>query len=134
MKKLVDPLSITASLLIILDFFSRRFSINFISKPLFAINIVEIILIALIAIVVYKYLTMLHLRKKNLQRAENFIDNWKKFKSILEDYSKSKEESLQKEYDLIREKLDEDFNYFAQNLIYNFQINHLNYHIILVNL
>jgi len=119
MNKKETILSIIASILVIVDILIKYIPITklkFLTTPIISINVLEIIILIFIITIIYIFLPNFFLKNRNRKRAEEFFLNWKKFKDILQRYFQSGDENLQKDYEVIKEKLNVDFNYFAEEI------------------
>jgi|SRR3989339_13894 len=124
MNKLTKTISAIVGLLTIVDIVLRNVSstdqLKFLIAPLFSVNILEIAILLLLVSIAYNFLPKRLRRYFSYLRAKKFYNNWKEFKSILKEYSETQNSELQKRYENVREKLEEDFNFFAPS-IYNIQ-------------
>ena len=104
--------------LVIIDILLRKFSIdNFLVKPLFSINLIEIILLLGIIYLAYRLLPNIYKARNDKMRAKKFSDNWTKFKNIVEQYKRTTDIGLQGKYKSLRNQIQLDFNYFYLDLI-----------------
>lgn len=104
--------------LVIIDILLRKFSIdNFLVKPLFSINLIEIMLLLGIIYLAYRLLPNIYKARNDKMRAKKFSDNWTKFKNIVEQYKRTTDIGLQGKYKSLRNQIQLDFNYFYLDLI-----------------
>ena len=96
----------------LLDIILRNFTsdkLKFLTKPFF--NLIEILVLVLLILYLNKFIPAAYKKKRNQARATGFRDDWREFKYILAQYIKSNED-CQKRYEVLRNKIREDFNYF----------------------
>lgn len=112
---------------LLLRFYSPS-SLSFLIKPLFSINILEIILAIFIAYLLYKIIPSVRKRIVRKNRASRLFKNWQKFKHVLVRHQRGEQmHSLQQEYAALRESIEKDFNYFLNDIIRIQRSSHRNY-------
>lgn len=120
MSKITKIIAVVTGILTILDIALRNIdyanNLKFLIEPLFAVNILEIAILFLFVSIAYNFLPKKLSRLFLHQRAKKFYKNWKEFKKILIEYQETKNIELQKSYEDVREKLEEDFNFFAPSI------------------
>lgn len=117
-KEFIWPLVIIA-ITSLVDIILRGYSITelrFLTKSLFSVNIIEILIILIFIIFAYRFLPLIHKKQLNCKRAKAFLNNWHEFKIVLQKYQNTKK-GLQQKYSALRNKIEIDFNYFVEDII-----------------
>lgn len=112
-----------------IDILLRSFSIErfqFLVKPIISINLVEIFIFVIIVIFAYKFIPSVYKKRSKKRRAENLLNNWRKFKALLQKYQTTKED-FQKDYTILRDDIEKDFNFFLDVIIKIQKETHRNY-------
>lgn len=113
----------------IVDILLRSFSVEefrFLVKPIISINLVEIFIVVIIVIFAYKFIPSVYKKRGKKRRAENLLNNWRKFKTLLQKCQATKKD-LQKEYTTLRNSIEKDFNFFLDDIIRIQKETHRNY-------
>lgn len=120
MSNITKIIAAVTGILTIADIILRNLnyadSLSFLVQPLLAINILEIAILLLLTSATYNFLPKKFSRILLYRRAKKFYESWKEFKKVLTEYSTTKDTRLQQPYGNIREKLEEDFNFFAPSI------------------
>ena len=124
---------------VVADFLFRIYSptsLSFLIRPIFSINILEIILIVAIFYSICRFVPVIRSGIIKRNRANNLLVNWGKFKQLLvQSNTMEQNQSLQKEYSILRAEIEKDFNYFLDEIIKIQKASHRNYNeIVLRNL
>jgi hypothetical protein len=137
LKDYIVPISTVLGIAVdlLLRFYSPS-GLNFLIQPLFSINALEIILIVLVAYSIYRFFPSIYKKSARRNRANRLLNNWQKFKHILVQYNRGKQDhNLQQEYDILRDEVEKDFNYFLNDIIRIQRASHRNYNeLVLQNL
>ena len=137
LKDYIVPISTVLGIMVdlLLRFYSPS-GLNFLIQPIFSINALEIILVVLIGYSVYRFVPSIYKKSARKNRANRLLNNWQKFKHILVQYNRGKQgHSLQQEYDVLRDEIERDFNYFLSDIIRIQRSSHRNYNeLVLQNL
>ncbi len=115
---------------------SSPVGLGFLIQPLVSINILEVLLAATLVYSIYKFAPAIRQRIIRKNRANRLLRNWQRFKHILVLYSRGNQDhSLQQEYDVLRDEIEKDFNYFLSDIIRIQRSSHRNYNeLVLQNL
>ena len=137
LKDYIVPIATVVGIAI--DILLRIFSpagLGFLIRPLFSINILEILLVVAFVYSIYKFVPVMSQRIIRKNRANRLLRNWQRFKHILVLYSRGNQDhSLQQEYDVLRDEIERDFNYFLSDIIRIQRSSHRNYNeLVLQNL
>ena len=112
-------LGIIASVLAILDMLCKYIpdiKLGYITKPILYINLLELTILFFLIVIVYNFMPSVFAKNRNRRRAKRFYNNWVEFKNVLQKFSQTGDESLQKEYYDLKKILELDFNYFSQKI------------------
>ena len=90
--------------------------LSLLTKPLVAINLLEVIILLVVMLFIYRFLPGKLYHVYLQRRSGKFWQNWKRFKQLLTVYSKTNNDNIQKEYEELREKLEIDFNFFLSSI------------------
>lgn len=109
---------------------------GFLIQPLFSINVLEIVLVAAITYSFYRFIPPIRQKITRKNRAGRLLENWQKFKHIFVLYERGNQDhNLQQEYDVLRDEIEKDFNYFLNDIIRIQRASHRNYNeLVLQNL
>lgn len=124
---------------VIIDLLLRVYSpsgLGFLIQPLFSINVLEIVLVVAIAYSLFRFVPPIRQKIARKNRANHLLKNWQDFKHILVLYSRGNQDhSLQQKYDILRDEIEKDFNYFLNDIIKTQRASHRNYNeLVLQNL
>lgn len=123
----------------VIDLLLRVYSpsgLSFLIQPLFSINVLEIVLVAAIAYSLFRFVPPIRQKIARKSRANRLLKNWQDFKHILVLYSRGNQNhDLQQKYDVLRDEIEKDFNYFLSDIIRIQRASHRNYNeLVLQNL
>lgn len=137
LKDYIVPIATVAGIIIdVLLRISSPTGLGFLIQPLFSINVLEILLVVAIAYSIYKFAPPIRRKIVRRNRANRLLSNWQKFKHILVLYNRGNHDhKLQQEYDVLRDEIEKDFNYFLSDIIRTQRSSHRNYNeLVLQNL
>ena len=115
----------------ILDVVLRIFpnaNLKFLVRPLFTANMLEVAIAIVVVWYAYKFIPSVYRRRLNYKRSERLLDNWKIFKEVLSQYfvHGEKSQEILKEYSRLRTEIEQDFNFFLNDIVKIQQSTHRN--------
>ncbi len=135
LKDYIVPIAIIVGIAVdlLLRFYSPS-GLNFLIRPLFSINTLEILLVIFVVYSLYKFVPLIRKKIIRRNRADRLLKDWQKFKHVLVRYSKGEpNHSLQQEYDGLRNEIEKDFNYFLNDIIKIQKASHRDYNELVLN-